>query len=60
MKFGVLDILKYQFSPIARLDDFRTDLTGKVVIVTGSNVGLGFECAKHLAAMIGSGPGAES
>ena len=27
------------------------DLTGKVVMVTGANVGLGFEAAKHLASM---------
>ncbi|KAF2662127.1 NAD(P)-binding protein [Lophiostoma macrostomum CBS 122681] len=30
-----------------RLPDI--DLTGKTVIVTGANTGLGFECAKHLA-----------
>lgn len=24
------------------------DLKGKTIIVTGSNTGLGFECAKHL------------
>ncbi|KAK7462249.1 hypothetical protein VKT23_007853 [Stygiomarasmius scandens] len=27
------------------------DLTGRTVIVVGANVGLGFECAKHLAGM---------
>jgi hypothetical protein len=24
------------------------DLTGKTVVVTGANTGLGFECVKHL------------
>jgi len=27
------------------------DLTGKVVLVTGANTGLGFEAAKHFASM---------
>ena len=27
------------------------DLTGKVVLVTGANIGLGFEAAKHFASM---------
>jgi hypothetical protein len=26
----------------------KVDFTGKTVIVTGANSGLGFECAKHL------------
>lgn len=28
------------------------DLTGKTIIVTGANTGLGFECAKHLYVFI--------
>lgn len=56
MKFSVIDLVKNQFSPIASVDDFRTDLTGKTVIVTGGNAGLGFECSKHIASMMGKGP----
>lgn len=26
----------------------NTDLSGKTIVVTGANTGLGFECAKHL------------
>jgi len=37
--------------PIPEVSTFSVDLTGKVVIVTGANVGLGFETAKHLATM---------
>ena len=29
----------------------KRDLTGKVVIVTGANTGIGFEAAKHFATM---------
>jgi len=29
----------------------RADLTGKVVIITGANTGLGFEASKHVATM---------
>ena len=28
----------------------KTDLTGRTIIVTGANTGLGFEAAKHLSA----------
>jgi len=37
-----------QFTPVTLLE---RDLTGKTVVVTGSNIGLGFEAAKHLASM---------
>jgi len=29
----------------------KVDLTGRVVIVTGANTGLGFEACKHIAKM---------
>lgn len=36
---------------ITGLPVYRADLTGKTVIITGANVGLGLETAKHLATM---------
>lgn len=32
------------------------DLSGKTVIITGGNSGLGLECARHIARMMGKGP----
>lgn len=58
MKLSFWDLLAHQFGSIANVEDFRTDLSGKTVIVTGANIGLGFECAKHLASMMGKGVGA--
>ncbi|KZT59756.1 NAD(P)-binding protein [Calocera cornea HHB12733] len=37
--------------PLPSVASFKQDLTGKNVIVTGSNVGLGLEAARHLARM---------
>jgi len=51
MKPGILGILRDQFRTIPEVSTFAADLTGKVVIVTGANVGLGYETAKHFASM---------
>jgi len=40
-----------QWLPLPSVSSFKQDLTGKNVIVTGSNVGLGLEAARHLASM---------
>jgi NAD(P)-dependent dehydrogenase (short-subunit alcohol dehydrogenase family) len=49
MKFTLTQFFKSQFTTLPESSTFLPDLTGRVVIVTGSNVGLGFECAKALS-----------
>ena len=48
-KFSFLALLKEQFAAPVPL--VTADLSGKIVVVTGSNTGLGFEAAKHFASM---------
>src|ERR1700753_3803580 len=48
-KFSILAFLKEQLAAPVPL--VTTDLSGKIVMVTGSNNGLGFEAAKHFASM---------
>ena len=51
---GSLTPWKYvtdQWSSLPPVSSFKADLTGKTVIVTGANVGLGFETTRHFATM---------
>lgn len=48
-KFSILAFFKEQFAAPVPL--ITADLSGKIVMVTGSNTGLGFEAAKHFASM---------
>lgn len=56
MKLTVTEFLKHQYCPVAPVESFRNDLSGRTIILTGGNSGLGLECAKHLASMMGTGP----
>ncbi|KZO94453.1 short-chain dehydrogenase [Calocera viscosa TUFC12733] len=49
MTFGVF--LHEQFATLPKPASYGISLEGKTVIITGANVGLGFEAAKHLARM---------
>ncbi|EJT99563.1 cytochrome P450 [Dacryopinax primogenitus] len=51
MKVSFRRAMLDQLRHIPEVSTFSVDLTGKVVIVTGANVGLGYETAKHLATM---------
>ena len=48
-KHSFLQFLREQWARPVPL--VTQDLTGKVVLITGANIGLGFEAAKHLACM---------
>ncbi|EJU04178.1 NADP-binding protein [Dacryopinax primogenitus] len=40
-----------QYCPLPSVSSFARPLTGRTVLLTGGNVGLGFEAAKHLASL---------
>ena len=48
MSFSVIQWVRDQFSDLPSVSE---DLEGRIVIVTGANTGLGFECAKHFLRM---------
>ncbi|KZO94460.1 short-chain dehydrogenase [Calocera viscosa TUFC12733] len=51
MKRTVGLFLREQLADLPKPDSYAVSLEGKIVIITGSNIGLGFEAAKHLARM---------
>ena len=46
---GMVPILTTDFTPLSKPGGMP-DLTGKTIVVTGANTGLGFATAKHIAA----------
>lgn len=46
---SLLFLLKYQLSKLPPVP--TDDLTGKTIIVTGGNAGLGYESVKHFSTM---------
>ncbi|KAH8116173.1 hypothetical protein DFH11DRAFT_1725674 [Phellopilus nigrolimitatus] len=57
-RYTLSDLYRGQYGPIPPIDSMHTDLSGKTVIVLGGNTGLGLECARHLASMMGRGESA--
>jgi len=49
MRLSFIQFVKDQLNSVPPV--VHTDLTGKAVIVTGANNGLGFEASKHFARM---------
>ena len=58
MKLPWSAILRDQYTKLPSIESMNTDFRGKTVIVSGSNTGLGKECARHIARMMGDGPDA--
>ena len=50
-KSNFLEFIRTQWTTLPDYETLKVDLSGKTVIVLGSNIGLGFEAAKHFARM---------
>ncbi|KZT54473.1 NAD(P)-binding protein [Calocera cornea HHB12733] len=50
-KFSIWYQVTGMYKRLPEVAKYATDLTGRTVIITGANAGLGFEAAKHLADM---------
>jgi NAD(P)-dependent dehydrogenase (short-subunit alcohol dehydrogenase family) len=48
-KLTLADMIEMQKKPVGSV--VKTDLSGKSVLITGANSGIGFEAAKHFASM---------
>ena len=48
MSFSAIQFVRDQFSDLPSVSE---NLEGRIVIVTGANTGIGFECAKHFLRM---------
>ncbi len=48
-----LHFFRQQFKTLPSVDSFRVNLSGRTVVVVGSNTGLGLEAARHLATLMG-------
>ena len=58
MKHPVTTFVRDQYTKLPHIESMKSDFSCKTVIVTGSNTGLGLECARHIARMMGDGPDA--
>ena len=55
MRIGPGFIYRQQFGTPPGIETMATDLSGRTIMVVGSNTGLGLECTRHLARMMGTG-----
>lgn len=51
MPFSALQVLRNQWTSLPTPSSLGYDLTGRIALVTGSNVGVGLETARHFASL---------